>query len=171
MTNPIQRQFRLTFDVQDRLHFDVLNIRHLAKVVDVIVAVHQIDIGEVLEPGWIVVVTVYHEDRYLHRQILVHVVRILVQVGVEFDVLIAKHSLIEHLLQLEEGLTRRLMLVEQVAAKQEEVQIRRRLGDLQNLMEGQETIIAAHFIILFVAQMVVGRDQDIKDVFLRHIRT
>ena len=78
MANAVQGELGLSFDEQYRLHFDVLNISHLAKVVDVIVTVHQVNVGQILEAGRIVMVAVNHEDWNLHGQIFVHVVGILV---------------------------------------------------------------------------------------------
>lgn len=102
VADAVDGQLGLALDKQNRLHFDILYIRHLPEVIDIIVAVHEVYVRQVFEAARIVMITVNHKDGHLDAQILVHVVRILIQVRVELDVLIAEHSLIEHLLQLEE---------------------------------------------------------------------
>ena len=46
-------------------------------------------------------VPVDDENRQLHREVLIHIVRILVLVGQKLDILLSENVLIHHLLELE----------------------------------------------------------------------
>ena len=67
VADAIQGYFGATFPEQDRHNFDVLDVRHFAKVVNVVVLAHQIYIAQVLESAGIVMIAVDHEDRHRDR--------------------------------------------------------------------------------------------------------
>ena len=64
VSDAVEGDFGIALAKQDWQHFDVLNVRHFAKVVHVVVLTHEVDIAEVFEAARVVVVTVDHENRH-----------------------------------------------------------------------------------------------------------
>ena len=64
MADAVKGNPSLAFDEKNGHDFYVFNVCDLAKVVDVVILAHQIDIAEVLQTSWIIVVSVNHEDRH-----------------------------------------------------------------------------------------------------------
>ena len=109
-------------------------------------------------------IAVNDEDGQADRQVLIHVVRLRVLIRLELDVLFSKDCVVEKLLALPEGLSRRLVLVEQVSSHEDEVHVRSARSNLERLLEGVERITMPYLIVLLVAQMVVCGNHNVEHV-------
>ena len=116
-----QCDLRQPFSEQNRLYSYFFYISNLSEIIDVVILTHKVYVAEVFEAARVVMVPVDHEDRHRYRQILIHIVSVRVLIRLKLDVLLAKDSLVEHLLAFIEGLTARLMFVEQITSHQYEV--------------------------------------------------
>lgn len=103
VTNAVERNFGLTFDKKYWDNFNILNIRHLTEIINVVITIHQIDITQVLQSTRVVMISMNHKNGHGDAQIFVHVIRIVELVSFEFYILFAENTLVEHLLKFEES--------------------------------------------------------------------
>ena len=83
ISDSVESNLRCALSEKDRHHFNILNICHLAEIIHVVVLTHKVDIAEVFESTWVVMVAMNHEDGHGNGEVFVHVIGVWVLIRFE----------------------------------------------------------------------------------------
>lgn len=164
--NSIQSHLRLTLTEEHRLDMHLIKIEILANIIDETTLMQEITHRPPIHRLRKIMIPVHCEYRQPHIQIPIHIVG-LEPLHLHLNGVIAfglvKHDALDFLEAVVEGGEGGVDLVEEVAAEEKEVGADAP-GVFEHLAEGIEGVGAEDWVLLFVAEVDVGRDEDLQGV-------